>query len=64
MAAVATHDDSPDHDEHAGSEQQVDPAGSVKHERTDGPDDNQRNAYKNAEIHELTGCEVDPKLPS
>jgi hypothetical protein len=41
----------------------MNPAGSVKRESADAPDDNQRNAYENAEIHELTGCAMDRKLP-
>jgi hypothetical protein len=63
MAAITTHDDAPDNEEHADGEQQMNPAGSVKRESADAPDDNQRNAYENAEIHELTGCAMAFKLP-
>jgi hypothetical protein len=42
----------------------MDPAGCVEHECANGPDDNQRNPYDNAEIHELTGCAIVYKLPA
>lgn len=63
MATITTYDDAPDDDEDADGEQEMDPSGPVEHECANRPHDNQRYAYKNAEIHELTGCAMDCKLP-
>ena len=64
MSTVATHHDSPNDDGDADGEQEMNPTGSVEHECANGPDDDQRNPYKNAEIHELTGCAMAFKLPT
>jgi len=42
----------------------MNPSWSIEHESANGPDDNQRKTYENTEIHELTGCAMDFKLPS
>ena len=64
MPSISSHDNSPNHDEHADGQEQVYPSGSFEHECANGPDDDQRNADENTEIHELTGCAMDFKLPS
>jgi len=51
MSSIAANDDSPDDDEHADSQQQINPAGTVERERADSPDDDQRNADEKTEIH-------------
>ena len=63
MSSITTHDDAPDDDEDADREQKVDPSRAVEHECANRPDDDQRYSYKNAEIHELTGCAMLCKLP-
>jgi hypothetical protein len=63
MSAVAAYDDAPDDDEDTDAEQEMDPTRSIEHECANGPDDDQRYPYENAEIHELTACVMAFKLP-
>ena len=64
MTSISSHDNSPDHHEHTNCQEQMDPSRSIEHECADCPDHNQRNTNENTEIHELTGCAMDFKLPS
>ena len=50
MTPIATHDDTPDDDENADGEKQVNPSGAVE-PNAETPDDDQRNTTKNTEIH-------------
>ena len=63
MPAITANDDAPDDDEHTDGEQQVNPSRRVEHECANRPDDDERYAYDDTEIHELTGCAMAFKLP-
>ena len=51
---VAAHDDTQQDEEHAHGEQEIEPARPIEHECTDGPDDDQHDSRKQAEVHERT----------
>jgi len=53
MSAVTPHDDAPDHDEDADSQQQMNPPWAVERECANRPDDDHRDANENTEIHSL-----------
>ena len=63
MSTITANDNTPDDDEDADGEQEMNPSRRVEHECANCPDDDQRYPYKNAEIHELTGCAIACKLP-
>jgi len=44
MSSIAANDDSPDDDEYAHSQQQMNPSWAVENERADCPDHKHRNA--------------------
>src|SRR6185437_2746209 len=71
---ITAHDDAQYDEKYADGEQEIEPAWSVEYESTDGPDDDQRDSRKQAEVHartiarprghrELTGRGLVPKLP-
>ena len=71
---VAAYDDAQQHEKYADGEQEIEPAWSVESKHTDGPDDDQHDSRKQAEVHartiarpsghrELTGRVLVPKLP-
>lgn len=52
MTSIAAHHDAVDDQEHADGEKEMDPAGSVEHERGDRPDDEEADARDDADVHE------------
>lgn len=51
MSSIAAHDDAVDDQKHADGEQEVDPTGSIEHERGYCPNDEESDASDDADVH-------------